>query len=50
MLRKKDRRDIIDQAYNRYNYADNTEHLPEWFDEDENKHIAKFLPVSKEDV
>ncbi len=50
MLRKKDRRDIIDQAYNRYNYADNPEDLPEWFVEDEKKHIGKFLPVSKEDV
>jgi len=50
MLWKKDRREIIDQAYNRYNYVDDDEDLPEWFVEDEKKHIGKHAVVTKEDV
>ena len=50
MLRKKDRRKIIDESYNRYNYPDNPEDLPKWFYEDEKKHIGKIKEITKEDV
>jgi AdoMet-dependent rRNA methyltransferase SPB1 len=35
MLRKHDREEIIDQSYNRWNYQDDNEDLPQWFVEDE---------------
>lgn len=50
MLRKKDRRQIIDDAYNRYNYPENPEDLPKWFYEEERKHIGKMPGITKEDV
>ena len=42
MLRKKDRRKIIDDSYNRYNYPENIDELPKWFYDDEKKHIGKI--------
>eukprot|EP00252_Welwitschia_mirabilis_P024648 TRINITY_DN7374_c0_g1_i1.p1 TRINITY_DN7374_c0_g1~~TRINITY_DN7374_c0_g1_i1.p1 ORF type:complete len:865 (-),score=208.62 TRINITY_DN7374_c0_g1_i1:464-2989(-) len=48
MLRKKQREDIIDAAYNRYTFDD--EHLPEWFEEDEKKHNQPQKPITKEEV
>lgn len=50
MLRKKDRMEFIDNAYNRYNYGDDHEDLPKWFVDDEIKHNKKNLPITKEDV
>lgn len=50
MLRKKDRREIIDASYNRYNFSENPEDLPKWFYEDEKKHIGKIPQITKEDV
>lgn len=50
MLRKKKRRDIIDESYNRYTYAEDPNDLPRWFYEDERKHIGKIAQVTKEEV
>lgn len=50
MLRKKNRREIIDGAYNKYNYPDDPKDLPAWFYEDEKRHIGKIPQVTKEDV
>lgn len=50
MLRKKDRREIIDSSYNRYNYSEDPKDLPKWFYEDEKKHIGKIPQITKEDV
>ncbi|CAL1276692.1 unnamed protein product [Larinioides sclopetarius] len=43
---KKMKRDIIENAYNRY--ASNDEKVPDWFARDEKKHYRKQLPVTAE--
>jgi AdoMet-dependent rRNA methyltransferase SPB1 len=48
MLRKKDRDEIIDESYNRYNRPVD-EDAPEWFLEDERRHNFKHLPITKEE-
>jgi len=49
MLRKKARREFIDDAFNRYAFND-TDLAPSWFEQDESKHNKPMLPVSKEEV
>lgn len=48
MLRKKQRNELLDSAYNRY--AFNDEELPDWFLEEERQHMKPQLPVTKEVV
>ena len=50
MLRKKHRRNNLDDAYNKYNYPEDPKDLPVWFYEDEKRHIGKIPQVTKEDV
>ncbi|KAM0885358.1 hypothetical protein ACQ4PT_030431 [Festuca glaucescens] len=48
MLRKKQREQILDDAYNRYMFDD--EGLPKWFTEDEKRHTQAMKPITKEEV
>eukprot|EP00795_Rhopilema_esculentum_P015732 gene15732-7027_t len=45
---RKRKRDIIDDAYNRYSYGE--EEMPSWFADEEKKHTSIQLPISREDV
>ncbi|WOL14488.1 FtsJ-like methyltransferase family protein [Canna indica] len=48
MLRKKQREQILDDAYNKYMFDD--EGLPTWFAEEEKKHCQPMKPITKEEV
>ncbi|KAK1298488.1 hypothetical protein QJS10_CPB14g00021 [Acorus calamus] len=48
MLRKKQREQILDDAYNRYMFDD--EGLPTWFVEEEKRHSQPMKPITKEEV
>ncbi|CAM0953767.1 unnamed protein product [Alopecurus aequalis] len=48
MLRKKQREQILDDAYNKYMFDD--EGLPKWFVEDEKRHTVPMKPITKEEV
>ncbi|RUS82410.1 hypothetical protein EGW08_009862 [Elysia chlorotica] len=45
---RKRRREIVDAAYHRYMFDD--QHLPDWFTQDEQKHLKRQRPVSKEEM
>jgi len=47
LLRKKQRQEFIDNAYNRFAFNDKG---PEWFEDDERRHNKASRPISKEDV
>ncbi|KAJ3138493.1 AdoMet-dependent rRNA methyltransferase spb1 [Physocladia obscura] len=49
VIRKSGKRDLIDDAFNRYAFND-PEDLPPWFSADENRHNKINLPVTKEAV
>ncbi|KAF8726721.1 hypothetical protein HU200_019191 [Digitaria exilis] len=48
MLRKKQREQILDDAYNKYMFDD--EGLPNWFVEDEKRHRQPMKPITREEV
>ncbi|OWM87239.1 pre-rRNA 2'-O-ribose RNA methyltransferase [Punica granatum] len=48
MLRKKQREQILDDAYNKYMFDD--EGLPQWFLDEERRHRQPIKPVTKEEV
>jgi AdoMet-dependent rRNA methyltransferase SPB1 len=50
MLRKKDRLELIDSAYNRYAFTEDPDTLPSWFAEEENKFNKPIPPVTKEEI
>ena len=49
MLRKKQREEMLDDAYNKYMYADEG-FLPKWFLDDEKQHRQPMKPVTKEEI
>ncbi|XP_010531430.1 PREDICTED: putative rRNA methyltransferase isoform X1 [Tarenaya hassleriana] len=48
MLRKKQREQMLDDAYNKYMFDD--EGLPKWFVDDEKRHRQQIKPITKEEV
>ncbi|KAB1207299.1 AdoMet-dependent rRNA methyltransferase spb1 [Morella rubra] len=48
MLRKKQREQILDDAYNKYMFHDDG--LPKWFLEEERRHRQPIKPVTKEEI
>ncbi|KAG1346885.1 pre-rRNA 2'-O-ribose RNA methyltransferase [Cocos nucifera] len=48
MLRKKQREQILDDAYNKYMFDD--EGLPKWFVEEEKQHCQPMKPVTREEI
>ncbi|KAK8687396.1 hypothetical protein V6N13_086218 [Hibiscus sabdariffa] len=48
MLRKKQRDQILDDAYNKYMFDDNG--LPKWFLDEEKRHRQPIKPVTKEEI
>ncbi|KAJ0489815.1 putative 27S pre-rRNA (guanosine(2922)-2'-O)-methyltransferase [Helianthus annuus] len=49
MLRKKQREQMLDDAYNKYMFHDD-EGLPKWFIDEERKHMQPMKPITKEEV
>ncbi|KVH93210.1 Ribosomal RNA large subunit methyltransferase E [Cynara cardunculus var. scolymus] len=49
MLRKKQREQMLDDAYNKYMFHDD-EGLPKWFIDEEKKHMQPMKPITKEEV
>lgn len=48
MLRKKQREQMLDDAYNKYMFHDTG--LPNWFEDEEKKHRQLVKPITKEEV
>ncbi|KAI6701192.1 hypothetical protein NL676_015516 [Syzygium grande] len=48
MVRKKQREQILDDAYSKYMFDD--EGLPEWFIDEERRHRQRVKPVTKEEI
>ncbi|XP_031271027.1 adoMet-dependent rRNA methyltransferase spb1 [Pistacia vera] len=48
MLRKKQREQMLDDAYNKYMFDD--EDLPEWFLDEERRHRQAIKPITKEEI
>ncbi|KAG6490907.1 hypothetical protein ZIOFF_052239 [Zingiber officinale] len=48
MLRKKQREQILDDAYNRYMFDDIG--LPKWFEDEEKRHCKPIKPITREEV
>jgi AdoMet-dependent rRNA methyltransferase SPB1 len=48
MLDKRDKRELLEAAVNRWCFNDDD--LPEWFRKDERKHCFRILPVTREEV
>ncbi|KAG6494039.1 hypothetical protein ZIOFF_049057 [Zingiber officinale] len=48
MLRKKQREQILDDAYNRYMFDDVG--LPKWFEDEEKRHCQPIKPITREEV
>ncbi|KAJ7971847.1 FtsJ-like methyltransferase family protein [Quillaja saponaria] len=48
MLRKKQREQMLDDAYNKYMFDD--EGLPKWFLDEERRHCQTIKPVTKEEI
>ncbi|KAK3027001.1 hypothetical protein RJ639_041762 [Escallonia herrerae] len=48
MLRKKQREQMLDDAYNKYMFQD--EGLPKWFVDEEKRHCQPMKPVTKEEI
>ncbi|KAK7312337.1 hypothetical protein VNO77_36118 [Canavalia gladiata] len=48
MMRKKQREQMLDDAYNKYMFDD--EGLPKWFLDEEKKHRQPIKPVTKEEI
>lgn len=49
MIRKKDREEILDMSFNKYNNFE-YDGLPNWFTEDEKRHNYVNLPITKDEV
>ncbi|CAI7840866.1 unnamed protein product [Closterium sp. NIES-53] len=50
MLRKRERDEVVDDAYNRYMFDDDAKALPKWFADDERRHMVPLKPISKDEV
>ncbi|CAI5478611.1 unnamed protein product [Closterium sp. Yama58-4] len=50
MLRKRERDELVDDAYNRYMFDDDAHALPKWFADDERRHMVALKPISKDEV
>lgn len=46
----KSRRELLESGYNRYQFFEKSSDLPDWFIEDEKKHMRKPIIVKKEEI
>ncbi|CAL8107106.1 unnamed protein product [Calicophoron daubneyi] len=46
----KSRRELVESAYNQMQFFDEPSDLPDWFVEDEQKHMRKPLPLTRQEV